>query len=160
MCIRDRSMLIFSPIVSFAQEPSEGWKRLADMPEVRSEMESAAIGDKIYVVGGLNNRGEATNTVFIYDTKENTWNLGTPMPLSLHHAGATSLNEKLYVIGGYLDAWRPSSSLLIYDSKTDTWTVGPDMPTARGALTAQFLDGKLYAIGGFGVDILLSLIHI
>jgi len=134
------SVLFFFPLASFAQEPSEGWQRLKDMPEIRSEMEAATIGDKIYVVGGLNNKGEATNTVFIYDTKEDTWSLGTPMPLSLHHAGATSFNEKLYVVGGYLDPWRPSSSLLIYDSKTDTWTIGPDMPTALGALTAQFVE--------------------
>ena len=134
--------------------PPEGWQRLQDMPEVRSEMEAAAIGNKIYVVGGLNNRGEATNTVFIFDTKDAVWSLGTPMSLSLHHAGAASYDEKLYIVGGYLDAWIPSNSLLIYDSKTNTWTIGPDMPTPRGALTAQFLDGKLYAIGGFSGDVL------
>jgi glucose/arabinose dehydrogenase len=141
--------LLFSFSLSFAEEPSEGWKRLSDMPEVRSEMEAVAIGDKIYVAGGLNNSREGTNTVFIYNIKEDNWELGTSMQLSLHHAGATSFNEKLYVVGGYLDSWKPSSSLLIYDSKLDTWTVGPDMPTARGALTAQFLGGKLYAVGGF-----------
>jgi len=134
--------------------PPEGWQRLQDMPEVRSEMEAAAIGNKIYVVGGLNNRGEATNTVFIFDTKDAVWSLGTPMSLSLHHAGAASYDEKLYIVGGYLNAWIPSNSLLIYDSKTNTWTIGPDMPTPRGALTAQFLDGKLYAIGGFSGDVL------
>ena len=77
--------LLFSFPLSFAQEPSEGWQTLNDLPEVRSEMEASAIDDKIYVVGGLNNKGEGTDTVFIYDIKEDTWNLGTPMPLSLHH---------------------------------------------------------------------------
>lgn len=135
-------------------DPSEEWQRLQDMPEVRSEIEAAAIGDKIYVVGGLNNKEEATNTVFIFETKDAVWSIGTPMPLSLHHGAAASYDEKLYIVGGYFDAWKPSNSLLIYNSKTDTWAIGPDMPTARGALTAQFLDGKLYAVGGFSENAL------
>ena len=89
------SVLFFFPLTVFAQESSEGWERLTDMPQVRSEMAAAAIGDKVYVMGGLNSKGEATNTVFIYDIKEDIWSLGTPMPLSLHHAGVSSLNEKL-----------------------------------------------------------------
>jgi len=66
-------LLLFFSIfgsLAFAEESSQGWERLADMPEVRSEMESAVIGEKIYIIGGLNNIGHATNSVFIFDTKD------------------------------------------------------------------------------------------
>jgi len=84
---------------AFAEEPSQGWERLADIPEVRSEMESAVLGEKIYVVGGLNNMGHATNSVFVFDTKGEFWSIGTSMPLALHHAAAASYDGKLYAVG-------------------------------------------------------------
>ena len=81
-------VLIFFPISSiFAEEDSEGWDRLADMPEVRSEMESAVIDEKIYVVGGISNTNRISNSVFVFDTKEESWSVGTSMPLEIHHAG-------------------------------------------------------------------------
>ncbi len=40
------------PSFAFAEEPSQGWERLSDMPEPRSEMESAVINQNIYVIGG------------------------------------------------------------------------------------------------------------
>ena len=36
----------------FAEEHSQGWERLTDMPGARSEMESAVIDENIYVIGG------------------------------------------------------------------------------------------------------------
>ncbi len=38
--------LIVSFPLSFAQEPSEGWKRLDDMPEVRSLMQLYALASR------------------------------------------------------------------------------------------------------------------
>ena len=80
----------FSYSLVFAEEPSQGWERLTDMPEARSEMESAVIDDKIYVIGGLSNRNSIADSVFVFDTNNETWSMGTPMPLEVHHAGAAS----------------------------------------------------------------------
>ena len=58
-------ILLSFPILNiFAEESSQGWERLADMPEVRSEMESAVIDKRIYVVGGLSNTNNITDSVF------------------------------------------------------------------------------------------------
>jgi len=80
-------LLFFSisfPLV-FAEESSQGWERLADMPEARSEMESAVIDERIYVIGGLSNTNRITDSVFVFDTTDESWSIGTPMPLELHH---------------------------------------------------------------------------
>ena len=128
---------------SFAsEEPSEGWERLEDMPEPRSESKALEYNEKIYVIGGLNNKGKADSSVFVYDMNKNSWNDGTPMPTALHHLGAAIHNEKFYVVGGYYDGWIPSNELWIYDVDSDTWSQGADMTTPRGALTVEFLDGK------------------
>lgn len=97
------SFALYSVMPVFAEESPEGWERLSDMPEVRSEMESVAIDGKIYAIGGLNNREQATNTVFILDTKDDSWHTGTPMPVSLHHAGAAAYENKIYVAVDYLE---------------------------------------------------------
>ena len=94
-------LLFFSISFSlvFAEEPSQGWERLADMPEARSEMESAVIGESIYVIGGLSNTNRITDSVFVFDTNDESWSIGTSMPLELHHAGVASYDGKLYVVG-------------------------------------------------------------
>jgi len=123
---------------AFAEEPSQGWERLSDMPEAKSEVESIVIENKIYSIGGLDNTGHATDSVFIFDIKTESWSVGTPMPIELHHAGAATFEGKVYVVGGYLEEWIPTGTLLIYDLQTDSWEFGSEMPTPRGALTVQF----------------------
>ena len=130
--------------------------KLMSEEKVRSEMEAAAIDEKIYVIGGLSNANRATSSVFVFDTVTEDWQIGTPMPLALHHAAAAYHDEKIYVIGGYLDGWIPSRSLLIYDSKSDSWSVGSDMPTPRGALTANFVDGKQAYVYGLVNNVVSS----
>ena len=102
-----------SASLAFAEEPSEGWERLANMPEPRSESNAIAHNNKIYVVGGLNNKELADNSMFVYDINENEWTIGTSMPTAIHHAGAAIYKEKLYVVGGYYDKWIPSNGFMI-----------------------------------------------
>ena len=128
---------------------SKEWSIGADMPTPRDEARAAAIGSKIFVVGGLDKAGKTLTTVEIYDTTANTWSVGKELPLALDHPGVASYGNKLYVVGGFRDGQIASSSLLILDPVTNEWTRGMDMPTARGALTAEFINGILYAVGGF-----------
>jgi N-acetylneuraminic acid mutarotase len=104
--------------------------------------------EDIYVIGGLDNSGRATNIVEVYNVNNNSWNKAAPLPQSLHHTTAASYNGKVYVVGGYTDPWVPSNKLFIYDPIKNEWQEGEPMPTARGALTANFINGFLYAVGG------------
>ena len=53
---------------SFAQEeePSELWKILSELPERRTSSAAVTLDDKVYVIGGLNNRDEGTDTVVFF----------------------------------------------------------------------------------------------
>lgn len=62
--------LLISISTAYAEEQSEGWERLANMPEPRSESKALANNDKIYVVGGLNNKERSDNSMFVYDIKK------------------------------------------------------------------------------------------
>ncbi|MEW6542439.1 MAG: kelch repeat-containing protein [Nitrospirota bacterium] len=154
------------PVVSHAAAagqtgPSPGvWQVLSPAPTKRTEVAAAAIGGKIYVVGGfdepsLGNLPSPTisRTVEEYDPATDRWTTKAPLPVGLHHVGLVSLGDRLYLVGGYtrswLSVWSPVASLYMYDPAADRWTEGPAMPTARGALAVAVWDGKLYAIGGY-----------
>lgn len=87
-------VLFFTIPYIFAEEPSEGWERLSNLPEPRSESKAVGYDGKIYVVGGLNNKELAENSMFVYDINEDVWGVGTSMPTALHHSGAAIYNAK------------------------------------------------------------------
>jgi N-acetylneuraminic acid mutarotase len=129
------------------------WSIAANLPTPRHELRAAAIGDKIYAVGGFTTSPSSnTNSLEIYDVETNTWSRGKELPMKLDHVGIDSYQGKLYVVGGFAEHFpvpqTPTNTLFIYDPVTDEWTRGADMPTRRGALTAKFVNGILYAVGG------------
>ena len=106
----------------------------------RSEITSAVLNGKIYVIGGLNAAGKNIASVEVYDLGTDKWSNTTiaPLPETRDHAAAAAYNGKLYVVGGYDNMRNPSNKLFIYDLATNKWQEGKPMPTARGALTAAF----------------------
>jgi N-acetylneuraminic acid mutarotase len=81
-------IILFSLPESFAEEeeePSESWKTLSELPERRTSSAAVTLDDKVYVIGGLNNKDEDTNTVFVYDPSSDEWTNVSPIPLTLQH---------------------------------------------------------------------------
>ena len=132
----------------------------APMPTKRTEVATATLEGKIYVVGGFEkpSLGNVLNlaitpSVEVYDPTADRWTSKASMPVGLHHVGIGVAGGRLYVIGGYsqsgLSVWNPVATVYAYDPTTDSWTERAPMPTARGALSVTEHDGKLYAIGGY-----------
>lgn len=136
------------------------WRTAAPAPTKRAEVGTAAVRDKIYMVGGFE-RPSFSNVMDLavtpsleeYDPSTDRWTSKTPMPVGLHHVGVGVVEGRLYVIGGYkhvgLNVWNPVATVYAYDPATDTWVERAAMPTARGALSVTVHEGKLYAIGGY-----------
>src|SRR5262249_56004693 len=68
------------------------------MPTPRTEVAAAALGDKIYVIGGF---GKGGDLVEEYDVKTDRWRRRASLPRQLHHIGAAAVGGKIYVVGGY-----------------------------------------------------------
>jgi N-acetylneuraminic acid mutarotase len=137
-----------------------GWRTAAPAPMKRTEVAAAAVGGKIYVVGGFEepSLGNVLNfaitpAVEEYDSSMDRWTAKAPMPVGLHHVGIGVVGGRVYVVGGYrqsgLSVWGPVATVYRYDPASDAWTERAAMPTARGALSVTVHDGKLYAIGGY-----------
>lgn len=122
------------------------WTSGAPLPSARQGAVAAAIGGRIYVVGGYDCRNHLNN-LDIYDPETNTWESGPPMAQARYEAACGVIGGKLYVVGGMAD-YRSLSSLEIFDPETNTWTTGPAMPTARFSLSAAVIGNKMYVVGG------------
>lgn len=119
--------------------------------------------EKVYALGGCGSACflpplqtstfEAT-LVEIYDTRNNIWTTGTPMPVILFGAAAVAPgNGKIYTFGGVLSG----NVVQQYDPQADKpgaepWTLRSPMPTSHGGGLAAVApgDGKIYVIGGSG----------
>lgn len=136
------------------------WTTASPAPTERTEVVAAAIGSKIYVVGGFNKpnlqnalKFAISNDVEVYDAATDTWSTATPLPEGRHHAGIATLNGMLYVIGGFtksmLSVWHAVATVYQYNPVTQAWRELAPMPTARGALGVAVHQDRLYAIGGY-----------
>jgi len=129
--------------------PPEGggpaWRRLAPVPTERTEVAAAAVGRRIWVLGGYAPDGATLATAEVYDTVANTWSRGPDLPVAVNHAMAATLDGVLYVAGGN-DGRRPSDQVARLDG--DRWRRLAPLPRGRQAGGLVALDGRLYLVGG------------
>lgn len=133
------------------------WRAGADMPTPRRAAGVAAMGQYLYVVGGVisgpNGGRAAVNTVERYDSATNQWNRIEPLPESLHHASAVAYQGELYVFGGIDsgkgDFLQASSRVYRYRPQNNSpWESPVEMPTPRWGHTSAVLDRQIYLVGG------------
>ena len=138
-----------------APAPNNGsWSTLAPMLQPRSEMAVAEMGGKMYVIGGYPPGRIPSNVVQVYDLASNSWTLGPPTPVPLHHSHAVAVGGRLFLIGGEFDGagtGRPEVYLnTVYelDLAAGAWRPRAPMPTARSGGGLGVIDGKIYVAGG------------
>jgi N-acetylneuraminic acid mutarotase len=121
------------------------WAVRAAMPTARRYFAAAAVGGKLYAVGGSNGTDRNQNEEF--DPAANTWTTRAAMPTSRQGSSAGVVEGKLYVVGGNNGSHRNQNEE--YDPASNTWTTRAVMPTARGNLAAAVVGGKLFVVGGY-----------
>jgi N-acetylneuraminic acid mutarotase len=124
------------------------WQRLADAPSERTEVAAAAVGPRVYVVGGFRGDGATVPTVEVLDTASGRWSAGPDLPLPVNHAMAATVGGVLHVFGGNLAGGDPSDQAFRLDG--GGWRVLAPMPRGRAAGTAVALGTTVYVAGGVG----------
>ena len=133
------------------QASSGSWATRAALPTARQEVAVAALGERIYVIGGFGAAAEPVATVEAYDVATDTWTAPAPYPVPVHHAAAAVVAGRLYVVGGYTGgrvSWSRLVSLYEYDPTRNAWVARAAMPTPRGALAVAVVGDRLHALGG------------
>ena len=137
------------------------WSDLPALPEPRSSLDAAILGDFVYVVGGWKLSGESSDNQWhstawrLNLAAENaTWEAIANPPFQRRANSIAAHKGKLFVIGGMQEKGGPTVKTGVYDPATDKWSDGPELP-GRGMAgfgAASFeCNGQLYvsSLGGF-----------
>jgi N-acetylneuraminic acid mutarotase len=130
------------------------WSSVASSSAARSEGQSAVVGGKLYVFGGVNTSGPFARSD-VYDPSSNSWKRIADLPKKLTHAGTAVVDRNVYFAGGYIGT---SSSGWAQDFATrDVWRYNVDsnsyssmaqLPSARGGGVLVAVGRKLHFISG------------
>jgi N-acetylneuraminic acid mutarotase len=147
-----------APIAQGQTQPGS-WSMAAPLPVPRTEMKSATIDGKIYLVGGSwdealePERISNYTTGFLteYDPQTNSWRERARAPEGLTHQAVAALDGKLYVLGGFGGSrhTRSSPGAYVYDPATDDWETLPSPPSGtQGGGVMVAVGGMIHTIGG------------
>jgi N-acetylneuraminic acid mutarotase len=130
-----------------------GWRSLAPLPAARQETGVAALGGRIYVIGGFESSLATVATVDVYDPATDRWSEAAPLPEPLHHANVAAVGSRLYLVGALRGlSFEAVATALSYDPAADgAWQPVTPLPpgSERGASLVAVLDGKIIIAGGY-----------
>lgn len=139
-------LFCFYTINSYAQ-----WDSVANANFGRWEAPAIAVGDKMYVFGGVTTGFGLSNHVEVYDVNDKSWeDLGT-MPQFVSHQGFALVGSEIWMAGGRTDGFQDTDLVQIYSTTTNTWRSGPNLPGKRAGGGMVYLNGLLYFVSGMAV---------
>lgn len=136
---------IFSSCLKFDMLKGE-WTEVAPMSLARIQPGVAALGGKMYVVGGEQGSQILANGE-VYDPQSNSWSVIAAMNEARCEFGLATWRGTLYALGGWVGA-DMGSTVEVYDPTTDAWTFEGRMPQSRFSMGVVSYDGLIYVVGG------------
>jgi uncharacterized protein (TIGR03437 family) len=133
------------------------WGTGASMPTAVTAAQTAAVGSRIFVIGGWSDAdGTATNLVQVFDAATNRWTRQPPAPIPEFGGVAASVGTRIFVMGGWSTDGGGKSTLTtqvhILDTLTGAWSTGTSAPVAVAGASLAPVGGNLYLIGGITAD--------
>lgn len=127
------------------------WLDLGNNPDKRLENGYVEVGNKFYLIGGLNGGGTGYNSdaVLVFDPLTLTWSENDPVPIRFHHFQPVVKDGLVYITSAWVtpNPFNDSNdSIYIYNPLNDSWTTGREVPDSRkrGSAGSVLYDGKIY----------------
>lgn len=133
------------------------WEARSPMPTARNHAASAAVGGKVYVIGGrvgsaFITRASNTDVVEVYDPATDQWGaLLAPMPTPRSAGAWGAFNGRIYVAGGEQrtsEFQRTFRVVEAYDPAANRWSTLPPMEFPRHGLAGDVVGGRLHLVSG------------
>lgn len=116
-----------------------------------TEVAAAEHDSRIWVAGGLDAAGQASDRVSIFDPNANTWAAGPVLPEPIHHSALVSDGDFLWLIGGYLGNAFDRPTEKVWQLQGDKWIEHFALLEPRGAGAAAWDGaGRVIYAGGVG----------
>ncbi len=143
----------------FAYDPqAKIWSARAPKPTPVSNLGVAALGDRLYAVGGCMAGTVPTAAVEVYDPTTDRWSAAAPLPSPRCGHAVAAAGGRLYVFGGW-DGGAYVEDVVAYDPATEAWSRVAVLPSPRAFLAAATLDDVIYVAGGYTGHRDLALAH-
>ncbi|CAF4517649.1 unnamed protein product, partial [Rotaria socialis] len=135
------------------------WTALQPLTKRRRYAAAAAIGKRLYVVGGYDGRQRMNSVECLDLSQENaTWQPVASLTYRRALPGVCVHQNLIYVCGGFDGSLRLASTEC-YDEKTDVWAIGEDMHVGREGAGLVSIGDHLYCIGGYDGHSLLQTVE-
>jgi DNA-binding CsgD family transcriptional regulator len=125
------------------------WQEEVSMSIGRGRLAAAAVGGRIYAIGGEMPGGGFTGAVEAYEPVQRTWTLKATKPVPVANVSGAVLADKIYVPGGSISEMGVTAVVEVYDPAADQWTQVAPLPEARAAYALAVHGEKVYLFGGF-----------
>ena len=129
-------------------EAGDEWNILPSMSYSRFGPMVAAVGTKIYVMGGWDGYNTVSNIVEMYDVQAKTWTRKANMPFGVVYAASAVAGNNIYVMGGY-DGTNAVTRNQVYNTVTNAWSQAAALLSPRSGCKAGEFSGKIHLIGGY-----------
>ncbi|XP_034020155.1 kelch-like protein 33 [Thalassophryne amazonica] len=128
----------------FVYHPERGSTYLANMRNPRAHHCMEALGDRLYVAGGLTTDDNMSvrdlQACEVYSSICDSWTTIMPLPVPHVGAGGAILEEKFYVLGGYSqEDYSDTKIVHRYDPATQRWENMGNMPDTNNDIRACVL---------------------
>jgi hypothetical protein len=139
-------------------DPGSGrWATGLPLPQPRAFAGAAGLDGLLYVAGGevklAADDYEITNSVLVYDPKNNNWSSVAPMPTVRWRLRLVASGRYLYAIGGAAPTGQSLTTVERYDPKSDSWaTMNPMVDSRVLPCAVETKVGQrrvLVVVGGF-----------
>lgn len=109
----------------------------------------AVMNEKIYVIGGLDNRWYPLRHCERFDPVKNSWETIARMRSPRWSLGVAVLKNKLYAIGGSHNVEQYANTVEVYDPVTDEWERAiAQLNYGRRCLGVAVVNDLIYVVGG------------
>ena len=105
------------------------WNPLASLSEARHGAAAAALGGRVYVLGGRGSGDLAS--VAVWDQGAGSWSSAAAMSQARHQPGAAALGGYVYVLGGLDEFQFATANVERLDPVSNTWSMVSGMPVSR-----------------------------
>jgi hypothetical protein len=129
---------------------TDSWALLAGSGTKRGAATLAAVGRRLYAIGGASG-GAAQPVVQAYDIRKGTWSTAPPMRVAREHLASGAIGDRILVLGGRV-AGQNLNTVEVFNTRTRKWKSLPDLRTARSGFQATVVKGHLVAVGGEELD--------
>jgi hypothetical protein len=130
-----------------AQFAAAQWRPIAPLPEPRSAGGAAAIGGRVYLVGGFDGTRHELATVHAYDPVADAWRRIADVPTPREHLAVTAWRGQVCALGGHVGNGVGVTTVECYDPVADRWSSRPPLPRPASDFGAATVGDALWAAG-------------